>query len=40
MNKKYEKLDFRQNIESAVYELLRYKDKGCCCGDFNGTMLY
>ena len=42
MNKKYEEVEFfGQNIESAVYELLRYKDKGMLAyGDFNGTMLY
>jgi len=43
MNKQYKKIEFcvGSNIESAVKELLNYKEKGILvCGDFNGTTLY
>lgn len=43
MNKYYQKIEFNWggNIESAVRELLNYKEKGIlACGEFNGVTLY
>jgi len=43
MNKNYKQIEFRiaSNIEDAVIELFKYKEKGMLvCGDFNGTVLY
>jgi len=41
MDKEYKQLEFWGNIECAVNELMKYKEKGIlACGEFNGVTLY